>query len=225
MADDDLLRMLCPTRDRPERAALLVSEWTSFASGNSSLLLAADDDDPAALAYDKLGARILSEPRGLGNIINALALEAAQEYPFVGFLGDDHRPRTVGWDLLLVEALGYRPGVAYGNDLYQGQTLATAVVISSPVITALGYMVPPGVEHLFMDNFWIQLGKDLNNLQYVPGAILEHEHPIAGKAAWDAGYIRANHPDQYARDGSAYSKFLTDQWPGDLVRLRQCLGL
>lgn len=215
------LLMLCPSRSRPEKAAELRQEWDQVTE-SADLLIAVDDDDPEVGAYDP-GVRVLSGPRGLGPIMNALALEAAPHYAAVGFLGDDHRPRTPGWDRLLMTALGDVAGIAYGNDLFQGERVPTAVVISSPVIIALGYMVPPGVEHLYMDDFWYLLGETLGHRVYCPDVVIEHCHPVAGKAAWDASYVRSNSAEQYSRDSRAFSLFLAQQWPADLERLKEAL--
>ena len=144
----------------------------------------------------------------------------APRYEAVGFLGDDHRPRTPGWDTRLLAALDGRPGVAYGDDLHQGGRLPTAVVISSAIIRTLGYMVPPGQDHLYLDDFWRQLGLDLGRLEYVPDVIVEHCHPNAGKAPWDDGYERVNSPAQNTADSAAYARFMSSAWPEDLARLR-----
>jgi hypothetical protein len=190
---------------------------------DADLLITCDDDDPAAGQYGP-GVRVMSGPRRLGPILNALAVAAAPRYEAVGTLGDDHRPRTPGWDRRLMTALAGRPGVAYGDDLFQGPLLPTAVVISSAVILALGYMVPPGVMHLYMDNFWLRLGHDLGVLEYCPDVIIEHVHPSAGKAEWDDGYARVNSAENAAADYTAWDDFLHGQWPGDLARLRETLG-
>jgi hypothetical protein len=94
------------------------------------------------------------------------------------------------------------------------------VVISSVIIRALGYMVPPGLEHLYLDDFWKRLGQDLGHLEYLPDVIIEHCHPNAGKATWDDGYERVNSPGQNAWDRAAYGAFLGGRWPGELARLR-----
>lgn len=214
------LIMLCPSRGRPGNITELRAAWDEV-TDNAELLVAVDDDDPKLPEYGD--ARVLSSPRRLGPILNALAAEAASGYDAVGFLGDDHRPRTPGWDTQLLAALDGRPGVAYGNDLHQGGRLPTAVVISSAVIRALEYMVPPVLEHLYLDDFWRQLGLDLGHLEYLPDVIIEHCHPNAGKASWDDGYERVNSPEQNTADSAAYTQFMSSVWPSDLARLRETL--
>lgn len=216
---------LCPSRGRPENVAELRRAWRLVTGGEAELLVAVDDDDPELPAYMAGGpVRVVHGVRWYGPILNTLAPEYASRYAAIGSLSDDHRPRTDGWSRKLLAALDGRMGVAYGDDLFQGKRVPTAALISAPVISALGYMTPPGVLHLETDTFWAQLGRDLGNLAWCPDVIIEHQHPSAGKAPWDEGYARVNSPERYADDEAAYGRFLTGCWPGDLARLQEKLG-
>lgn len=127
----------------------------------------------------------------------------------VGFMGDDHRVRTRGWDRLLVEAAG-PIGIAYGDDLLQGAALPTAVVMGADIVRALGQMVPPTLRHLFVDDYWKALGLGMGRLTYVPEVVIEHLHPSAGKAEMDESYAVTNHPDRYESDGAAWRAYRDD---------------
>jgi hypothetical protein len=217
--------MLCPSRGRPAAVAELLTAWRAT-TREASLVVAVDDDDPELAGYQALdwdaGAVLRTgPPQRLGPLLNTLApFYAAHGEDFIGFLGDDHRPRTQGWDKELAGELAGGPGVAYGNDLFQGGKLPTACVISGDVISVLRYMVPPGCTHLYLDNFWTQLGADLGRLRYRDDVIIEHMHPHAGKGTWDEGYARVNNVAMYQADGMAYTTFLTQRWPGDSARLK-----
>jgi len=228
------LTMICPSRGRPANIAELATCWEQTGA-LAHLLVVVDDDDPALeqyLALPELAAgsdddsspmlppislEVIEEPRRLGPILNSIVPAVAQHGGAVGFLGDDHRPRTAAWDQRLVDAL---PGVAYGNDMFQEGKLPTAVAMSAGIVQALGYFTPPGVEHLYLDDFWLTLGRELGAITYLPDVIIEHVHPHAGKAAWDEGYSRVNSIQQYNADSNAYQRFMTGQWPDDLRRLR-----
>jgi hypothetical protein len=69
-------------------------------------------------------------------------------------------------------------------------------------------MVPPEMIHLYLDNFWMQLGQDLNAMTYLDDVILEHMHPIAGKAQWDEGYRAVNAEEVYSADKQALDDYL-----------------
>ncbi len=191
---------LVPTRGRPERAGELVDAWDSTRRGPGRLVLGVDDDDPKLGGYLALEAAGLPDwcemvvgPRlRLGGTLNALAPRYAVRAG-VGFMGDDHRPRSIGWDAVVGEQLAATPGgVVYGNDLLQGAALPTAVMCDAVIVRALGYLVPPGMVHLWLDNYWLELGNRLGTLRYRADVVIEHEHPITGRVQWDDGYREAN---------------------------------
>jgi len=222
--------VITPTREREANVRRLIGSVTATATGKTDLILAIDDDDATYDDMDLHPARVFRGPRqDVIGWTNAIAVQLAGEYRALASFGDDHAPHASppglpGWDERLLALLGGRPGVAYGNDLHRGEALATSWIVSSPVIAALGYMGPPGLIHLCMDLFAMQLGMDLENLAYLPDVIIEHHHHSAGKAPWDEGYARANAPSMYAHDNEAWYRFLQERWPGDLARLRGKLG-
>ena len=219
---------LVPTRGRPQNARALIEAWSATATEQAALVFAVDEDDPARDEYVALGwpFLVVGRRRRVGGTLNALApLVAAAGAEAIGFMGDDHRPRTGGWDVALLEALrASGPGVAYANDLFQGGRLPTAVAISAPVVRALGFFVPPGMVHLYLDDFWWRLGTELHALTYLPDVIVEHLHPAAGKADVDDGYLACNAPEQFAADYDRWQRYLGEHWRDDLARLRRELA-
>lgn len=203
--------LVVPSRGRPEKAAELVEAVTNTVVGPVDLLFGVDVDDPTMHRYPvdrgphvrtTIGAR-----QGMGGTLNALAVAHAGAYEVIGFCGDDHRPRTQGWDHMILEAArqpGFRHRVIYGDDLIQGANLPTAVFMDAAIIRAIGYMVPPGQRHLYIDNAWKALGEALGTLTYMPGMVIEHMHPIAHKAEWDAGYLEVNDGALYEKDRAAF---------------------
>jgi hypothetical protein len=167
---------------------------------------------------------VAASPQRIGPILNRAAPGLARRYTHLAFMGDDHLPRTPRWDEELVWALGGKPGVAYGNDLWQGEALPTMAVIASDLVLGLGFFVPPVLEHLFLDDFWKMLGLSVGNLAYRDDVVVEHLHPMAGKAADDDGYRTANSAEQKIRDGEAFARYRNLQWETDLHRLKEYLG-
>lgn len=233
------LRLVVPTKGRPLNAARLIQAVNDTADGPfEELVFAVDHDEPlisgyrAAVPPETDGetfswvkiAEVKTEPQRIGPILNHLAADLAADCSHVAFMGDDHLPVTHGWDRELVDALGGRPGVAYGNDLVQGEKLPTAVVISAGVIQSLGYLVPPGLEHLYFDDFWKMLGASLGNLVYREDVVIQHLHPTVGKAEWDEGYQLANSPEQFQKDRAAYTRYIGTRWHDDLRKLRKDLA-
>jgi hypothetical protein len=143
--------------------------------------------------------------------LNYVARKYQDKYKYFTFVGDDHRPRTADWDAKLIAALQQAPSLAYGNDLLQGKRLPTMVSMTSDIVGALDGMVPPNMKHLYLDNFWKKLGEDLGALTYLEDVIVEHMHPVAGKAEWDEGYREVNAQEVYSADALAYKNYIESE--------------
>jgi hypothetical protein len=192
----------------------------------SDLIVIVDDDEPQMDAYLQLGCDVLmveKNGKGMAKPLNFAAGHYANKYRHFAFLGDDHRPRTKNWDVHFINALDeLGTGLVYGNDLLQGKNLATAIAMTGDIVKALGGMVPPDMIHLYLDNFWMQLGQDLNAMTYLDDVILEHMHPIAGKAEWDEGYRAVNAEEVYSADKKALDDYLqSSAYPQLLMALKQ----
>ena len=226
--------MIVPSRGRPQNIAGLVRCWQETTT-DAHLMVAVDNDDPALSGYldlelpalEPLVTLAVGPRRRMVGTLNHLAVPAAGNYFALGFMGDDHRPRTPGWDSELVKALREMgTGIVYGDDLFQGERLPTAAVMTSDIVRVLGYMVPPSLTHLYVDNTWKAWGEGVGRLRYLPDVVLEHAHPLhprGAKAAWDPGYAEVNDPSMYARDGAAFQRYVATELDRDLKAMRALL--
>jgi hypothetical protein len=221
------LVVIVPSRGRPERCAELVQACAETCTASTVLVVALDTDDLRAPEYiAPAGTTVFYqhvEPAGHVGAINAAARRALADFqPFaVAKLDDDHRPRTKGWDARYLEALReLGTGIVYGNDLLQGERLPTAPAMTADIVRALGFMAPPSLRHLYCDNFWRDLGEAAGCLRYLPDVVVEHMHPLAGKASMDDGYRRANSAERYTEDGAAYERYRAERLAADVERVR-----
>jgi hypothetical protein len=223
----DLL-VIVPSRGRPANIAALIDAWQATTAGVAELLVAVDDDDPELNGYMAPSARakiVLGPRERMGPTLNRLAVERAPSRFAVGFMGDDHRPRTEGWDVRMVEALREMgTGIAYGNDLLQREALPTAVFMTSDIIQTLGYMHPPGLVHLFLDNYWLGLGQALGRIRYLDDVVIEHVHPLAKTAEWDEGYREVNSQAMYARDHATFMRWVREDSQQALAKLQAMIA-
>ena len=221
------LVILVPSRNRPENIAELIKSLDETET-ESDLIVIVDSDEPQMDAYLQLGCDVMmveKQGKGMAKPLNFAANHFRDKYRHFAFLGDDHRPRTKHWDVTFINALDELGiGLVYGNDLLQGENLATAVAMSGEIVKELGGMVPQDMIHLYLDNFWMTLGKDLNALRYIPEVVLEHLHPIAGKAEWDEGYKSVNAPEVYSADAEAMNTYLgSEEYQTLLASLRESI--
>lgn len=230
MADD--LLVIIPTRGRPQAVPEIVQAWDDTGA-TADLLFAVDTDDPELAAYKKHAAELkgdgrirftFGKRRRLVGTLNQQAVKAAKTYRYLAFLGDDHRPRPAAmpWDARIRACLSAGPGVVYGNDLLQGEAMATAVAMTSDIVTTLDYMAPPALVHLCVDLVWVQWGRGMGRITYLDDMVIEHLHPANGKAVVDQGYEECNSPEQVSADSAAYYDYRDNGGlEADLVKLRK----
>lgn len=220
------LLVITPSRGRPARMREMVEAVHDTSTNPVRIVCIVDDDDPTADDYQHIAGMVaITGPRlGLVGSTNAAAVWLAPFDRFLASFGDDHRPVTPGWDVALcgaIDALG-GTGIAYGDDQLAGEALPTAAVMSSNIVTTLGYMGPPELQHLYVDNFWRDLGNAAGCLAWCPDVVIRHDHPNASRAQWDTTYEEGN--ATAARDRVAYERYRADRFEDDVAKVRALCG-
>lgn len=208
------LTVFVPTRGRPDVLNEFCYHFELTRRDNSKPIFIIDEDDPVKDQYfarNKSKAEILVAPpsaRGMTGALNWAFRQYATQGKLgfaVGFMGDDHRPRTEGWDTRYIQALlEMNTGFVYGDDLLQHERMPTQIAFTTDIALALGYMSPPAFQHLNVDIYWKDLGDAIDRIKYLEDVVVEHMHPIAGKARLDKNYRAVNSPVVAGRDNAAY---------------------
>jgi len=214
-------------------AVRLQREFVRTSQASTDLVFLIDEDDPERDMYyyylTPLGGQAWTVPSGgRRGIVDPLnwgwkELLRRDEVPLgVGFFGDDVVPKTVNWDGILLEELAalYPRGVVYGNDLLQGQRLATHPIVSYSLPEKLGWLALPALQHLCVDVIWHRIGEELGAITYRDDVILEHLHPANGKAKSDDGYKYVNSNTIQTVDGAAMNDYFAARFAVDLELLR-----
>lgn len=220
--------VIVPSRGRPANIRALIDVWERTRS-YAQLLVVIDDDDEFLDQYemvmetapDWVSLEITPRKR-LGPTLSEYAVKNAPLYDIIGFMGDDHRPRTPHWDRRFAVAIAQvgGVGVAYGNDLIQGANLPTAVWMSSCIVETMGYMVPPGMTHLFCDDAWKAWGEGLGRLVYLHDVTIEHVHPVAQKAEWDPTYVECNSGEVWGADEETFRAYMATTFQSDIDKIK-----
>lgn len=214
------LLIVVPTRGRPGNIRRMVQAWRTT-NATADLMLSYDSDDPQGPEYAEV-----AKTAGLLTYVNSGSTPMVPaihnairpivgRYQAVGTFGDDHVPRTPGWDEKVLRALA-EPGIeiVYGDDLHRGEDLPTQWVMTSRLVWALGRrLVPAPVDHQFSDRSVLDLGRAAGCIRYLPDVVIEHMHYAAGKAKKDAGYQRVNAKAKYLRDQRAYQRWKDQDLP------------
>lgn len=225
MAD---LLIIVPARTRTWNIERLLTAWSATnAWGVADIRVDVDADDPHLPDYLAIdlpeGARMVVHDEWMPCMhkLEAAAAQETESYFALGFMGDDHLPRTDGWAQRWLEVLHeLRTGIVYGRDGFQDEACPTQWATTSDIVRALGRLCPSPVEHLWSDTAVYDLGKAADCIRYLPETFIEHMHFVNGKAPRDAQYARVNGPDQWNRDEVAYRAWQTDQLPADAAAVR-----
>lgn len=205
------IAVIVPTRGRPENARRLVHAFETTVSAPVQLILGVDEDDERQDEYLELAAprvEVIVGPRlRMAGTLNAIAREVAYDYDILGFMGDDHLPRTKSWDTYIDHAM-IPGGVVYCNDLIQGEALPTEVFLDAKIVQTVGGFVPEGFIHLFLDNTWKTWGERTGKLIYLGNVIIEHLHPLVGKADSDDGYTEVNSHAVWSADEERFNQYV-----------------
>lgn len=219
--------IIIPSRNRVanvERAIKGIKETSVI----SDLMIGLDEDNHEI--YPRFDGVIYEvnpqTEKRMNGTLNLLSTRYANVYETVTFMGDDHLPLTKNWDEILYQPIkekGY--GVSYGNDLYQKENLPTAVMMSTNIIKALGFMSPPDQIHMFLDNFWKAVGERLEALTYFDDVIIEHLHAYVGKSELDEMYLSVNNSEVADNDGRKYGDYMYNKFESDLIKLKTYLHI
>lgn len=220
------IAVLTPSRSRPDRFAEMVQAIRDTADDDTiRVYLGSDLDDTG---YEDFGDGVVHcyAPRtrlaAWTNYLAELALRDGAS--ILAFFGDDHRPRTPGWDTRAAEAFDRigGSGLVYCADGLQNERLPTAPFWSADVIRALGWFYPPVLTHLYADDYWLRLARDLDRCAYLGDVLIEHCHPSAGKAAEDESYRESAACEP--ADRRAFERFVVREHPAVLERVRRALA-
>lgn len=208
------LAVLVPSRARPANVIRLIESFRATCRGDTQLVIGLDaDDDTIDVEWSERFPDIeFVVEEGLRYVvawINQLAVPRADQYRFIGTIGDDNVPRTVGWDVRVAESLANHH-FCFGDDLYPGRatgTLCCHVFMRSEVIRALGYMGPPSIQHMYVDPVWMAWGQ-ATSIEFLPDVVLEHMHFSALKSPSDPTYMASD--ALVPSDCAAYNAYCND---------------
>lgn len=226
--------LLVPSRGRPQNIKRLINDLVQTESF-VDLFVGVDDDETALYCpnYSPDEGWLTETPDTgvfvtyrvaprlrLAGTLNFLASRYVNRYDIIGFMGDDHAPRG-DWSYRIdqeLEAMGV--GMVYGDDGHQGANIPTAIFMTSNIVQVLGWMVPPGMQHMYLDNIWKDLGEGAGCLKYLPDVKIEHLHPHAGKAEWDERYEEVNSQEQYSVDLARYNEWKQNEMASDIAKIK-----
>ncbi len=142
---------------------------------------------------------------------------------WVGLLNDDHFIATKNWDQKLLKKLDGKNFI-HANDNWRCPTIATtATVWSKPLLDCVDWPIyPPGLNHLYIDDLWTNLGKATGCWRPVMSVIVEHHHALKGEMEQDETFHKV-YDDYFAgnsRDTSVYELFMKHDFAPTVQKIK-----
>lgn len=207
----DLVSVLAPSRGRPAACQEMVNSAHQTGS-NVEVLAYVDDDDPTDYTVDN--ATVVRGPRiNLSDCWNKLAERAQGDILHMG--SDDIRFRTPGWDDMVRSVVAEFPDrivFVYGDDGIHDQKMGTHGFITREWYETVGRFTPPYFPCDYADTWLNDVARRVGRSVYIPGMLIEHLHPIAGKAEWDT-----THQERLARGREANVDGLFESLEGERI--------
>lgn len=190
----DRILLVMPTRGRPWAALESIASAMKNSTEPSmvKIVVCCDDDD----FYGRFGlfthcsnvSTVVCPRRRFVEWLNAAFLHYQYNCEWIGWLSDDIRYTTPGWDSILRE---HKELVVWGHDGYQNEKMATHPWIRTVIPKSLGYLLPKELVHGPADLFIQELATEIGSIAYEPRITTEHLHPDAGKGTVDQTYLDA----------------------------------
>lgn len=225
MTNNKDLIVICPTRNRPELAKRMLDSYNATHRALGCMVFYIADDDPKLDEYKRIldnNCYVVGRRRTIIEVFNFIACELFPGYKFYGEVNDDHIYRTVAWDDTFIKRItvdGHGWGIAYGNDLINGEKLPGALMISGNLVRAMGYMALPTLVHTYIDNFWGTVGTAINRLFYCPDVTIEHCHVWVNKAKMDENYEYAYDKERNKKSAAAFEQWVNNNRAADIRKI------
>lgn len=139
------------------------------------------EKDPAEYSDESFDTISCPEPLMVDRVNGALGL--LDGFTSVGWVADDNRFRTKGWDEMVAEHLTRTP-IVFGNDVVSPGSKPSHVFMDARIPRALGWLLLPGLHRAFFDDAWQTLGT-------AKDATLAPFDELASKMGTD--YVRVGH--------------------------------
>lgn len=196
-----------------------LDSWKNNSEGLSEVYLIVDEDENESVPlYENVQRYVVPTGVTLMEKLNYHALDIAEKHDYIQFLAHDIVLQTA-WESQFIDFLESVPvGMIYGNDLVHAGKLATHPCIKSSMIKAVGFYGCPAVEHNFFDNYWMSVAQTFGMCMYCPDVIMEHNHPIVGKAPRDE--ISDKIANLLEIDQQKFTDYMSVNFKNDVEKLR-----
>jgi hypothetical protein len=188
---------LLPSKGRPASLKRFFEAFRATGGSTPGLVLVgrADYEEHRA-AYNAIAADLppgwflkVTELESQGDKVREV-WDEVRDCAWLGLIGDDCVPETLGWDRWLTAALA-EASIVSCNDGWQAPCrVANCWIVAGEMLRAIGYFFPPGLHHLFIDDLWEAIG-GATGRRCLMDVMVRHRHVMRGEAPRDATHRAA----------------------------------
>ena len=219
------LLVMVPVRNRPEKIPGLIESYEKNTTRDDTELMFISDGDDDSYQDTDWGSHVhaVLDPREyVVGKMNKTAMSCVDAYDAIMFAQDDNLFVTHGWDdimLSVLEGMG-GTGMLYPDDKRR-QDIPEIIMISTDIITELGWFACPQLNHYYTDHVWSDLGRGAGLLRFVPETVVEHNHySVSADTPYDGLYHEME--DKFGTaDREAYLQWRATLMPFQVSQLRR----
>ncbi len=152
------------------------------------------------------------------------ALPLYRNLDWVGTVTDDVVPETECWESKLLEWQDGRTIVSCDDGGQAPRRMAGAIIWPISVFRALGYWVPKGFKHCFVDDLWETLGRETGCWRVRMDVMVRHIHPFGAGGVEDDTHRHSYRADKWENDSALYADWKLNHKEKALARLRAFLA-
>jgi len=213
---------IMPTYRRQAQCQEALDSIKAIGCATPGIVLVNGDQDPAyANLVPPPGWAVVRfdwENKGALAALNAIATMKPDE-PWYGFISDDARVRSPGWDTALVREAGDWFMASCGDGWQDGKRLSGAIVWGGQLLRSAGFWSPPELIHSFFDDCWEEIGKRLQIWKIRRDILVEHMHPWCGKGQDDEVYQRSYATETMRHDQEVWNAWKAANLEGTIARI------
>ena len=225
------LLVLCPSHQRPEQARRLYEslERTRILK-DTRLVFLVWEGDTTAHKYESNWMRSALRPEEpMTERSNAGFVSEDDGCDAVGWVADDNRFATVGWDEIVLHAIRTIP-IVFGNDVASPGSKPSHVFMDARIPRALGWFRHPGLISTFHDDVDMHLGTGTGTerplgqngesgllpyrgvgIRYLPEVVIPHL------------YTERDNSANFQHDAAAYAAWRRNEAEDDIARAKRAL--
>jgi hypothetical protein len=220
------LLTICPSRGRPDRLKIMLESFYGSKKADNTMIVYVAEDDPKLEEYKKFKEVVIGPRLTIGKVFNKLSSDLP-DYDYYGEINDDHLYKTIGWDEAFIDELEFNSGwgIISGWDMLHPKKfrMPSGIVMSGNIIKTLGYMVTPHIEHTYIDNYFMTIGRFVG-YYYRPDILIEHRHVLVKKAEMDDNYKWVLSPETMDVGKKGYDKYIAEDFKNDIDKLSEAMA-